>query len=89
MITLYKEKDSLFYYMEKDKYGAYFHYASTELEPALASNIKQALNYLNSSIKSRRKGMLSSVTKQPHRFELIGEVDSVSDIIAILTLLEA
>ncbi len=87
-MNLYKEIGQEFYYIEKGDYGTYFMYSSHESEKFLREGITQAEKHLDESIKARRKTMRSTPVKHPHRFELIGEVDSVCDIIAILQLLE-
>ncbi len=89
MLTLYKEKQmGGYYYIEKLGHGAYFPFEPRESEQALRLSIKSALNNLNDNIKKRRKMGVSIIPKNPERFELIGEVECISDIVAILQLLE-
>ncbi len=87
-MNLYKEIGQAFYYIEKEDYGTYFMYSPHESEISLRNCISQAEKHLNNSIKARHKTMRSTPKKHPYRFELIGEVDTVCDIIAILKLLE-
>ncbi len=89
MITLHSEIGTEFYYITKKGYGTYFMYVPKEAVEHTRANIQMALNHLNESIKARRKTMKDTTVKQPEKFELIGDVECISDIIAVLTLLES
>ncbi len=86
MFNLYKEKDSVFYYIVKEGYGAYFPHATTESQQRDA--IKSALSEVNACKAGRRKRGLEVVTKNQDCFEYLGEMECVSDVLATIQLLE-
>ncbi len=86
MFNLYKEKDSVFYYIVKEGYGAYFPHATTESQQR--DEIKSALSMVNEFKAGRRKLGQEVVSKGPDYFEYLGEMECVSDVLATIQLLE-